>query len=98
MSIEFAVRALLSGLIVAAIALISRKNPGLGGLIASIPLVPTLGMIWLWRDTGDTKLVADYGTAHDSVYEHLITFILRNARIYTTIGAKENVHFFVFTR
>jgi hypothetical protein len=60
LSFEFAVRALLSGLIVAAIALISRKSPGLGGLIASIPLVSTLGMIWLWRDTGDTKLVADY--------------------------------------
>ena len=29
-------------------------------MIASIPLVSTLGMIWLWRDTGDTKLVADY--------------------------------------
>ncbi len=60
MSLEFAIRALISGLIVAAIALISRKSPGLGGLIASIPLVSTLGMIWLWRDTGDASLVADY--------------------------------------
>ncbi len=56
----FLIRAILSGLIVAAIALIARRSPGLGGLIASIPLVSTLGMIWLWRDSGDTALVADY--------------------------------------
>ncbi|MFN3747441.1 MAG: DUF3147 family protein [Sphingorhabdus sp.] len=57
---ELAIRAMLSGLLVATIALIARKSPGLGGLIASIPLVSTLGMIWLWRDSGDPKLVADY--------------------------------------
>lgn len=56
----FAVRAILSGLIVALIALIARKNPTAGGLLASIPLVSTLGMIWLWHDTRDPKLVADY--------------------------------------
>ena len=57
------IRAALSGLIVAIIALVARKSPNLGGLIASIPLVSTLGMIWLWRDTGDAKAVADYSLA-----------------------------------
>jgi hypothetical protein len=56
----FLLRALLSGLIVALVALVGRKSPGLGGLIASLPLVSTLGMIWLWRDTGNSELVADY--------------------------------------
>lgn len=60
MSVEFFIRALISGVIVAIIALVARKSPGIGGLIASIPLVSTLGMVWLWRDTGDPKLVADY--------------------------------------
>ncbi len=60
MMIAFIVRALLSGMIVAAIALISKRNPVFGGLVASIPLVSTLGMIWLWRDTKDSALVADY--------------------------------------
>lgn len=55
-----AIRALLSGIIVAAIALLGKRSPALGGLLASIPLVSTLGMIWLWRDTQDTELVADY--------------------------------------
>ncbi len=56
----FLIRALLSGLIVALIGLASRRSPGLGGLVASIPLVSTLGMIWLWRDTQDGAQVADY--------------------------------------
>ncbi len=60
MTFAFVIRAFLSGLIVAAIALIARKSPTAGGLLASIPLVSTLGMIWLWHDTRDPKLVADY--------------------------------------
>ncbi len=60
--IAFVTRALISGLIVALIALIARRSPAAGGLVASIPLVSTLGMIWLWRDTRDAALVADYVT------------------------------------
>jgi hypothetical protein len=60
MTLAFLARALLSGFIVAAIALIAKRSPALGGLVASIPLVSTLGMIWLWSDTKDSALVADY--------------------------------------
>ncbi len=60
MTAAFLIRALLSGVIVAAVALIAKRSPALGGLVASIPLVSTLGMIWLWRDTKDSALVADY--------------------------------------
>ena len=56
----FIVRAILSGLIVALITLVARKSPGLGGLIASLPLVSTLGMVWLWHDSGDRLAVADF--------------------------------------
>ena len=60
MSWALAIRALLSGLIVAVIAYLAKRSPAMGGLVASIPLVSTLGMIWLWLDTGDRALVADY--------------------------------------
>ncbi len=56
----FVIRAVISGIIVALIAAFAKRSPGLGGLIASIPLVSTLGMVWLWRETGDSRLVADY--------------------------------------
>lgn len=52
------IKASLSGAIVALVAEVSRRFPGLGGLIASLPLVSVLGMIWLWRDTRDPERLA----------------------------------------
>lgn len=51
-------KALISGAIVAAISEVSKRFPGFGGLISSLPLVAVLGMIWLWRDTHDTAKMA----------------------------------------
>jgi hypothetical protein len=53
-----AVRALLSGLIIALVALIARRSPAFGALVASLPLVSLLAMIWLWRDTHDPERLA----------------------------------------
>lgn len=55
-----AVKAALSGVIVATVAEVSKRYPGVGGLIASLPLVSVLGMIWLWRDTGDAERMASH--------------------------------------
>jgi hypothetical protein len=55
----FAAKAAISGLLIAIISEVSRRNPGWGGLIASLPLVSVLAMIWLWRDTHDVARIAD---------------------------------------
>jgi len=54
----FIVKALLSGVIVAVISEVARRSPGIGGLIASLPLVSVLAVIWLWKDTGDSERIA----------------------------------------
>ncbi len=59
----FAVRAILSGIIIALIAVIGRKAPAAGALIASLPLISVVGMIWLWRDTTDPLLLANHAEA-----------------------------------
>ena len=41
----------------------AKRYPGFGGLIASLPLVSVLGMIWLWRDTHDAGRLADHAQA-----------------------------------
>ena len=41
------IKAALSGMIVMAVSEFARRSPGLGGLIASLPLVSILAMIWL---------------------------------------------------
>ncbi|MHB8283674.1 MAG: DUF3147 family protein [Caulobacteraceae bacterium] len=55
-------KALISGAIVAAVSEIAKRYPGLGGLVASLPLVSVLGMIWLWRDTRDPVRMAAHAT------------------------------------
>jgi hypothetical protein len=52
------VKAIVSGLLIAVISEVSRRAPGWGGLIASLPLVSVLALIWLWRDTHDTEAAA----------------------------------------
>ena len=53
-------KAALSGVIIAAISEIARKSPGFGALVASLPLISILGMIWLWRDTRDVTRMASH--------------------------------------
>jgi len=52
------IKATVSGIIVMAVSEVARRSPGLGGLIASLPLVSILAMIWLWQDAADTERVA----------------------------------------
>jgi len=47
-----------AGLIVL-ISEISKKLPLLGSLIASLPLVSVLGMIWIYGETKDVVRIAD---------------------------------------
>ena len=54
----FAIKAILSGVLVAAISTIARRYPGWGGLLASLPLVSVLSMIWLFGETRNVESVA----------------------------------------
>ena len=53
-----AIKAALSGIIVAIVSEVAKRYPGFGALIASLPLVSVLGMMWLWRDKPDTANMA----------------------------------------
>jgi F0F1-type ATP synthase assembly protein I len=60
----FLLKAGLSGILIAIISEAARRYPGFGGLIASLPLISVLAIIWLWRDTaGDTEQVAAHAKA-----------------------------------
>ena len=56
-------KAAISGVIVAIVSEVAKRSPGAGALIASLPLVSVLGMIWLWRDTGDRERMASHAGA-----------------------------------
>lgn len=57
------IKAALSGVIIAAVSEIARRSPGFGALVASLPLVSILGMMWLWRDTRDVERLAAHAQA-----------------------------------
>lgn len=56
-------KALISGAIVAIVSEISKRYPGAGALVASLPLVSVLGMIWLWRDKPNIENMAAHSAA-----------------------------------
>jgi hypothetical protein len=53
-----AIKAAISGIIVAIVSEVAKRYPGFGALIASLPLVSVLGMMWLWHDKPDVPNMA----------------------------------------
>lgn len=71
------IKAVLSGIVIAAVSVIAKRSPGIGALVASLPLVSVLGMIWLWRDTRDpVRMAAHAGATFWYVLPSLPMFLL----------------------
>ncbi|MFV0301433.1 MAG: DUF3147 family protein [Paracoccus sp. (in: a-proteobacteria)] len=56
-------KAVISGILVATASEVARRHAGIGALIASLPLVSVLGMVWLWHDTRDPLRLASHAQA-----------------------------------
>jgi hypothetical protein len=56
----FVIKCALSGLIIAVVSEVAKRIPAFGALIVSLPLVSLLGILWLWRDTGDAERIASH--------------------------------------
>jgi hypothetical protein len=56
----FVIKCVLSGIIIATVSEIAKRSPAFGALIVSLPLVSLLGILWLWRDTGDSGRIASH--------------------------------------
>lgn len=55
----YAIKIILTAGLVVAVSEASKRSSFVGGLLASLPLVSFLGMIWLYIDTGSTEKVAE---------------------------------------
>lgn len=53
-------KAAISGVIIALVSEIAKRQPGFAALVASLPLISILGMLWLWRDTRDVARMATH--------------------------------------
>jgi hypothetical protein len=84
----FAIKAAVSGLIVALVSDVARRFPGWGGLLASLPLVSLLAMMWTYRDGGgNTDQVAALATsAFWFVIPSLPLFLILPALLRSGVG------------
>lgn len=58
-----ALKATISGVLIALASTLAKRYPGFGALIASLPLVSVLGMIWLWAEKPDPANMAAHAEA-----------------------------------
>ncbi len=58
-----ALKAAISGVLIATVSEVAKRYPGFGALIASLPLVSVMGMMWLWHDFPDTRNMASHAEA-----------------------------------
>jgi hypothetical protein len=78
----FVIKCALSGIIIAAVSEVAKRSPSLGALIVSLPLVSLLGILWLWRDTGDTERIASHA---ESTWSRFLVKHGRSLRAYNGI-------------
>jgi hypothetical protein len=57
------IKALVSAILIVAASETAKRYPGAGALIASLPLVSVLGMMWLWREKPDSLNMAAHAEA-----------------------------------
>ena len=55
----YAIKVVLSALLIVLVSEISKRSATFGGLLASLPLISYMGMIWLYIDTKDAQKVSD---------------------------------------
>ncbi len=60
----FAIKVLLTAVLVVAIGEVGKRSLLPGGLLASTPLTSLLALAWLQVETGDTKRVAVSGVGY----------------------------------
>jgi hypothetical protein len=54
----YAIKTVITLVLILAIAEISKRSSVIGGILASVPLISVLAMVWLYVDTQDTEKVA----------------------------------------
>lgn len=77
----------VSGVMIAVASTLARRYPGFGALIASLPLVSVMGMIWLWAEKPDAENMANHaGATFWYVLPSLPMFLLIPALLRLGVG------------
>ncbi len=86
----YLIKVLISALLIVAITEISKRDSLAAALLASIPFVSVLAMVWLYIDTKDVKQIAELSSGiFWLVLPSLVLFIS------LPILLKQGVHFYL---
>jgi hypothetical protein len=58
--IQYVIKIVLSVIVMVAVTELSKREAWWGALLASLPIVSLLSLVWLWQDTGDTVKVSAF--------------------------------------
>ena len=72
----FVLKCLISGLVVGIVSELSKRSPGFGAIVASLPLTSILAIIWLYKDTKDVEGVISLSNGIALVVLPSIVFFL----------------------
>ena len=56
-------KTLISAAVIAAVSEIAKRSPAFAALIASLPLISVLGMLWIYQETADAERIAAHAEA-----------------------------------
>lgn len=56
---QYALKVLISAVMIVAIAEIAKRSSLIGAIIASLPVTSLLAFVWLYGETGDTAKIAE---------------------------------------
>ncbi|MFK3890638.1 DUF3147 family protein [Sphingomonas sp. NPDC079357] len=85
--VPFLLKSAVSGLLIAAASTLAKRYPGIGALVASLPLVSVLGMMWLWHEKPDAaNMAAHAGATFWYVLPSLPMFLLIPALLRHGVG------------
>ena len=57
------IKTVLSAMIITMVSEIAKRSPAFAALIASLPLISVLGMIWIYNETHDVPRIAAHAQA-----------------------------------
>jgi F0F1-type ATP synthase assembly protein I len=60
----FWLKAVISGLLIAAASEAGRRSPAAGGMLSALPLVSAITLIWLWRGGAEPAEMIRYSVAN----------------------------------
>lgn len=93
----------ISAAVIVAVSEIAKRSPLFGGLIASLPLVSVMAMIWLYHETGSAETVVRLSTGvllyvlpSCALFVLLPILIRHGMHFYAALGASAGVTALVY--